>query len=268
MQKNSQDFGRRASCYYDRHDSGVATLNEFSPAYALKSTETPKRRLSIFRSNPAPLPEPTGFVLFHIYRTSPILSRKVYDIRHADKRTSAFHVTFPHTAFGLTSRPNILIQRDDSNGPVIGEVRFHSMHPDEIVLPAFGPGSTPETTKVTSERFFNSRKRVHFGGKDYFWRHTSSKSDSGSGDGSTKESAVSGRWKCVDDKGAVFALVNRTASTKKIGKIAVVQAGLSDQEIEALVVTALAMLEKEERRGSDSGTGEDRPSLSHASNRE
>ncbi|MBE7182511.1 MAG: hypothetical protein INR71_15115 [Terriglobus roseus] len=225
------------------------------PSYQAESPVTPKRKLSILRSHSTSKPELPEGLVFNIYRSSPLLSRKVYDITNADKRTQAFHVTFPYTALGLSSRPNILVQRGGSSGTVIGEVRYHSMHPDEIVLPASGSPNGPASTKMSSDGLFTSRKRITLGGQDYQWRHVSNRADAGrdAGGDDAANSPISGRWKCTNQHGSVFVRLARTTSAKKVGRITITQPGLSDQEIEAFVVTALAVLEKDARRGSDSG---------------
>lgn len=245
-----QELARPTSRYYSRPTSSImsSTISQedntdFNYHYGGASK---KRRLSWRRSYPEPLPEPAQGLVFHIYRTSPPLSKKVYDITLGDRKTQAFHVTFPHTAFGLSSRPDILVQRGGSSGPVVGEVRYHSWNNDEVLLPLI----SDSVAKLTSDGFFKKGRKIRCDGKDWCWRQVSSGGQNGVG-----ENLINGHWKCTDPQGAICGLVSRTTtSAKKVGKIAVTQDSMEDKEIEAFVVCAVAILEKEQRRGSTSSS--------------
>lgn len=154
----------------------------------------------------------------------------------------------------MSSKPNILVQRGNDSGPVIGEVRFRSMFSaDEIYLPSLGRSAASESTTVSSDGLFTRRKRVRFAGRDWFWRGTKEKAAGGhKGHG---ESIVGSGLKCTDVDGEVYALITKTASPNKVGRFAITKWGLSDREIEGLIVTGLAVLEKEDRGATDSGGG-------------
>lgn len=257
MESEHNELVRPVSRYYQRKDSNMAATaaqHSTEPEFTYHFGEAPRKKsFSAWRrSYPEPLPEPARGLVFHIYRSSAALSRKAYNITLADRKTTAFYVSFPYTAFGLSSKPNILVQRGGSSGPVVGEVRYHSWNTDEIMLPLI----SSSVAKLTTDGFFKKGRKIRLDGKDWLWRQVSNKLESGK-DG-VGESEVNGRWKAVEAKsGAIFALVSRTAGSDKVGRIAVTQDKLDDKVIEALVVCAVATLEKEERSGSISSSDGD-----------
>ncbi|KAF2101313.1 hypothetical protein NA57DRAFT_53287 [Rhizodiscina lignyota] len=258
----SRDFNltpsSTSSRYYKRADSAVSTSPPPSYQASPAATGVPPHPYPLALPTPPDSPmvdtkEPAQLV-FHIYKTSPIFSRRTYDITLPDKRSPAFHVSFPPTALGMSGKPNIMVQRGTESGPVIGEVRFRSMFsPEEIHLTGFGRSSPPESTTVSSDGLFSRRKRVHFAGKDWFWKGTSSKAAGGHKGGG--EGMIGGHLKCTDESGEVVALITRTPSPSKVGRIAITKRDLTDREIEGIVVTGLAVLEKDERNsGVDGGS--------------
>lgn len=183
--------------------------------------------------------------LYHIYSTAGMFSRRTLSITLEDKKTVAWHVTFPKTGTLFSSKPDVQIQRSSADGLVVGTGSFHTFSPDEIVF----PGSASASTTLDRDGVFTQRHRITLGGKQYFWKSTHQ--------GTSMMS--SGNMKLADGDGKVYATFMSVEhkSVSKVGRLSIVVPGLDAKLVEQMVVSCMVLHEKQGRKGSSAAAGGD-----------
>lgn len=181
--------------------------------------------------------------LYHIYSTAGMFSRRTLSITLEDKKTVAWHVTFPKTGTLFSSKPDVQIQRSSADGLVVGTGSFHTFSPDEIVF----PGGAGASTTLDRDGVFTQRHRITLGGKQYFWKGTRR--------GTSMMS--SGNLKLADGDGKVHATFMSVEhkSVSKIGRLSIVVPGLEEKLVEQIVVSCMVLHEKQRREGGSSAAG-------------
>ena len=205
--------------------------------YAQPSPRNHAAAISAETSNPQPS------VIFQVYITKQVWTREL-DITINGKTDVAFHVSFSHSCL-FSSKPDMTIQRGSASGPVIGTVHFRkrlaSRRITQLQFPEAGTSA-----ELERKGWFSCASTVMLEGHMLEWKGTH-------GHGASKWSC--GSLKLVDDSGRIYAVyADKTykALTKQ-GRITIEVPGLSDNLIEQIVCSGLALAERE-RRAQAAGT--------------
>ncbi|KAJ3038868.1 hypothetical protein HK097_003025, partial [Rhizophlyctis rosea] len=174
---------------------------------------------------------PTTIYLYENYKCSNL--KPALSLRLPDQKTEIYSA-ITHSLH----KPNIEIFRAHSP-KAVATITFHSFSATDISF-TNGAGDVSLKNEGTLHRDYV----FHFGGQEYHWtgHHT------GRGSG--------GDMKLVDAKGtmiAVYELAVNTTSATKQGKFSVLVGRLSEEVLEVVLATAIAILGKEKKQASQAG---------------
>ncbi|KAI9690709.1 MAG: hypothetical protein M1820_009885 [Bogoriella megaspora] len=238
---SDEAYARKMQQEYDSqytHARGVAPQ---WPGEA-SSSSTGATSTSVPMNIPAQASNVPPALELHVYTTS-MWTKFELDITTADKSRILLHAKFHQSLF--RSRPDMIVHRGNSSGPVICTATFHSglsSHANyEMQFPLLG-------RKVDMNRsgFWSSALDVYLEGQQYTIKGTHHEG------GASKWS--SGSLKLVDASGRTFAVfANKThKSWDKQGTISFEVAGLSDMMIEQTICCFLVINEQNRRQNAAS----------------
>lgn len=179
---------------------------------------------------------------------------RTYEIRRADKTTVVY--TVRRRLNPLSSAPHMEIFKTSSSeiagpGELLATVRFHTFSRETNIDFPKSPGLN---THLIREGVFTRAHRVLLATSDspggpvekrgFIWK------------GSHQQSSTDGSLKLVDIRGAVCARFRNLEhkSMNRLGRLEVQECN-NDTLLDQIVVTCVAMLERERRKGSGAGGG-------------
>lgn len=175
-------------------------------------------------------------VVFHVYTTKRMWGRELA-VTINGKTDVAFHVTLSSRGL-FSSRPDMTVQRGSSSGPVLGTAYFRTGWSSSQIELEFPQAGT--STEMNRTGLWSRACTVRLDGQMLEWRGTHHNGASRWSDASLK---------LVDGGGRIYAVYADTtykAMTKQ-GRLSIEVPGLSDNMIEQIVCSGIALAEKERR---------------------